>query len=180
MPAEPEKPPHFAEVHAELLAIARNHMRHERRDHTLQATALVNEAWVRLCGHGRFDASDRRQFFAAAAEAMRRILIDHARARATEKRGGADAGQAARRVQSLDALAADLGDESNAEALLALDEAITRLEAEDADAARLVRLRFFAGLSMEDAALVLGASVSTLKREWQIARARLHRDLSQS
>lgn len=175
MPHDRNDSPHFAEVYAELLAVARNRLRSERRDHTLQATALVNEAWVRLCGDGKFDASDRRQFFAAAAEAMRRILIDHARARATDKRGG---GATARRVRSLDALAADLADESNADTLLALDDAITRLEATDPDAARLVRLRFFAGLSVEDTAEVLGISTATVKREWQIARARLYRDLA--
>ncbi|MFN0137355.1 MAG: ECF-type sigma factor [Phycisphaerae bacterium] len=174
MPNESSPSPRFAEVYAELLAIARNRLRSERRDHTLQATALVNEAWLRLCGAGAFDPSDRRQFFSAAAEAMRRILIDHARARATDKRGGGDA----RRVQSLDAVAADLSDESNADALLALDEAITRLDAIDPQAGKLVRLRFFAGLSVEDTAEVLGISTATVKREWQIARARLYRDLS--
>ncbi|MFK7962017.1 MAG: ECF-type sigma factor [Phycisphaerales bacterium] len=153
-------------VYDQLRAIAQARMNAERPGHTLQATGLVNEACVRLLGSTgqRFD--DRSHFFRAAAEAMRRVLIDHARGRAAEKRGG----PGARRI-SIDVL--DLAAESDPQAILDLDEAIECLRGEDAQAGEVVRLRFFAGLSVADTAAVLSVSERTVARDWAFARARL-------
>jgi RNA polymerase sigma factor (TIGR02999 family) len=161
-------------VYEQLRAIACARMAGERRDHTLQATALVHEAYLRLFKNDGDGAlwSSRAHFFAAAAEAMRRILIEHARSRGRVKRGGDGRGRAARR-QPINLL--DLASENDPDEILMLDEAIQRLEREDPDAAQVVRLRFFAGLSIDDTARVLGVSPSTVDREWAYARAKLHR-----
>ncbi len=157
-----------AAVYAQLRAIAQRQMQGERRGHTLTATALVNEAYLKL---GSIAAGNRAAFYHAAAGAMRRILIDHARARGADKRGGS--------WQRLEAVAgvADLASGANPEDLLALDEAVLRLEKEDPDAAAVVRLRFYAGLSGEQAAQVLGVSARQVDREWAFARAFLIKEL---
>lgn len=153
-------------VYADLRAAARAQLRHERPDHTLRATALVHEAYLRLVG-GNYPAwNDRQHFFRAAAEAMRRILVEHARSRARVKRGGNPV-----RTTLSDVMVAV--DENPAE-VLALDDAIRRLEEQDPTAADVVRLRFFAGLSVEETGRVLDMSERTVKREWAFARAWLH------
>lgn len=166
--------PHASEallplVYEELRRLAAVRMSAEREDHTLQATALVHEAYLRLVGDRDVRWSNRAHFFAAAAEAMRRILIDHARAKLGPRRGG---GLGKLPLDVVDLAAAD-----NPEQILALDEAISRLEKEDADAARVVRLRFYAGLSNDEVAKAMETSVSTIKREWSFARAFLFRVL---
>jgi RNA polymerase sigma factor (TIGR02999 family) len=158
-------------VYGELRKLAAVRMNAEREDHTLQATALVHEAYLRLVGPRDLRWSNRAHFFAAAAEAMRRILIEHARAKQGPRRGG---GRGKLPLDVVDLAAAD-----DPEQILALDEAISRLEQEDADAARVVRLRFYAGLSIDEAAKALDTSVSTIKREWAFARAFLFRALEE-
>lgn len=160
----------FAQVYEELRAIADRQMRGERRNHTLGATALVHEVYVRLLGRDALPLPDRAGFFHAAAEAMRRILIEHARGRGRIKRGGG------RRRVSLDVV--DLTSEEQAGEILAVDEAIRRLEQEDGDAAEVVRLRFFGGLSVDEVASVLDRSPRTVAREWAYARAWLYRALA--
>ncbi len=156
-------------VYAELRAMAAAHLRNERAGHSLQATALVHEAYLRLAGDELPAWSNRAHFFHAAAEAMRRILIEHARSRGRAKRGG-------KRVQvSLAGL--DLAADHDPEEILALDDAICRLERQDPTAAEVVRLRFFAGLSVEETARALDLSERTVKREWAFARAWLYRVL---
>jgi RNA polymerase sigma factor (TIGR02999 family) len=150
-------------VYDELRMIARARLRHERQGHTLQPTALVHEAYIRLLSGDAPPWNDRIHFFRAAAEAMRRILIDHARKKGRIKRGGG-------RFQ------VTLGDVATGqgiplEDLLALDDAIQRLEGQDPRMAEIVRLRFFAGLSVEETAKALEVSERTVKREWAVARA---------
>jgi RNA polymerase sigma factor (TIGR02999 family) len=157
-------------VYDELKRIARRRMHGERTGHTLQATALVHEAWLRLAGGEDVAWASRAHFYAAAAEAMRRILVEHARGRERIKRGGG------LRRQPLSV--ADLAAEADSGEILALDEAIGRLEQEDARAARIVRLRFYAGLSVDETAAALGLSRRTVLREWAFARAWLYRSLA--
>jgi RNA polymerase sigma factor (TIGR02999 family) len=155
----------YQRVYDELRGIAGSRMRAERAGHTLQATALVHEVWLRLVDHQNTDWRDRAHFFGAAGEAMRRILIDHARRAAADKRGGN------RERVTLGALEAAV--EVEPEEALALAEALTRLEQHDPRAAEVTRLRFFAGLSVEDTARALGVTPRTVHREWTYARARL-------
>jgi RNA polymerase sigma factor (TIGR02999 family) len=155
----------FELVYAELHGIAGGRMHGERAAHTLQATALVHEAWLRLVDHRNADWRDRGHFFAAASEAMRRILIDYARRAGADKRGGD------RERVTLGALESEV-EVAPAEAV-ALAEALVRLEQHDPRAAEVTRLRFFAGLSVEDTARALGVTVRTVLREWTYARARL-------
>lgn len=152
-------------VYDELRVIARARMREERAGHTLDATALVHEAYMKLVGNEGPGWRCRAQFFHTAAEAMRRILIDHARKRNSLKRGGGKRGLA------LDV--ADLGADDSVEELLAVDDALERLEREDARAAEVVRLRYFAGLSVEETAAMLETSDRTVMRDWAYARARM-------
>ncbi|MBE7496557.1 MAG: sigma-70 family RNA polymerase sigma factor [Verrucomicrobiaceae bacterium] len=152
-------------VYAELRQLARAKMAHEQPGHTLQATALVHEAWLRL-GDQRFE--NRAHFFAAAAEAMRRILIDRARRRQAAKHG---AGAEHVDVHQIE-IAAPAGKDDD---LLALHDALTALEAHDARKADLVKLRYFTGLSFEEAAEILQVSIPTAKRDWTYARAWLYR-----
>ena len=160
-------------VYQQLHAIAMQRMAGERQDHTLQATALVHEAYLKLVGDRvDFKWLGRGAFFKAAAEAMRRILIDHARTRGRVKRGDG----AARRVP-LSIL--DLAVDSDSEEILALDEAICRLDGEDPEVASVVRLRFFAGLAVDDTAAALGISPRQADRHWAYARAWLFRRLGQ-
>jgi RNA polymerase sigma factor (TIGR02999 family) len=161
----------FRLVYAELRSLARRRMAEERAGHTLQATALVHEAYLKLMGaEGAAPWSDRRQFFFAAAEAMRQILIDHARARSGLKRGGG------RKRVPLSVV--DLAADDQIPEILALDDAVSRLEQESPDVAAVVRLRFYAGLNVEETAEALGVSPRTVKREWTYARARLFRELA--
>lgn len=162
----------LALVYDQLRVIARQRMAGERSSHTLQATALVHEAYVRLLGREGVRWTGRGHFFLAAAEAMRRILVDHARARNADKRQGG------RRV-ALDIInVADAAVDTDPAAVLALDDAIARLERLDPDTAAVVRLRFYAGLSVESVAEALGISPRTVKREWAFARAWLRSALT--
>ena len=169
--------PHAAEqllplVYDELRQLAAAKLSQEKPGQTLQATALVHEAYVRLVDADKAQAwNSRGHFFAAAAEAMRRILVDKARRRRRHKHGG---GQPRADID-LANLAAPMPDQD----LLTLDEAMTRLAEEHPLRAQLVRLRFYAGLSNEDAAQVLGISATTAKRYWRFARAWLHREVRQ-
>lgn len=157
----------FPVVYDELRKLAAAHMANEPAGHTLDATALVHEAYLRLGGQ---PFQSRGQFFAAAAEAMRRILIDHARAKHADKRGG----EAHRVAVDADGLP---GREEPGFDLLALDEALTRLAAADPQAAALVNLRYFAGLTIPQAADALGVSPRSADRLWAFAKAWLYRDL---
>ena len=147
-------------VHAELQRLARSYMRRERGDHTLEPMALVHEAYVRLIGGASIPLSSRAHFFFAATEAMRRILIDHARARGGPKRGGG------RRRVPLSSVLDLAAAEEDLPQILALDEAVSRLEQVSATVAAVVRLRFYAGLSVEETAVAMGVSPRTVKREW--------------
>jgi RNA polymerase sigma factor (TIGR02999 family) len=157
-------------VYGELHRLARAKLRGERPDHTLQATALVNEAYVRLVGQTRMRWQNRAQFFGTAAQFMRRILVDHARDRLAVKRGSG-----APRVELDEAILAT--DERGID-LLALDAALERLEQLDARQSQLVVLRFFGGLTIDEAAAVLEISPATAKREWVTARIWLRRELA--
>lgn len=155
-------------VYDQLRAIARERMGEERAGHTLQSTALVHEAFARLQGAGvRWES--KGAFFAAAAEAMRRVLIDHARKRGAGKRGGGE-----RVLQGIGGVA-DLASEENLEEIVTLDAAIVRLGEEDSEAAAIVRLRFYAGLSVDETAEALDISPRTVDRGWKFARAWLWR-----
>lgn len=160
-------------VYEELLRIARSRMLGERAGHTLQATALVSEAFLRLVGPGgaQIEWNNRAHFFHAAAEAMRRILIEHARSRGRIKRGRG------RGRLALDEIDTAMTPGDCEDEIVALDAAICRLEAQDARAGLIVRLRYFAGLSVEDTAAALSLSPRTVKREWQFARAWLFEQL---
>jgi RNA polymerase sigma-70 factor (ECF subfamily) len=154
-------------VYQELREIARRHMRREGPGHTLQPTALVSEAYLRLFGN-KIDWQNRAQFFGVAARTMRRILVDHARNRRTRKRSGG------KRIE-LDQVA--LVAPEQVENVLALDEALERLATRDARQAKLVELRFFAGMTIEEAAVSLGVSSRTAKRDWDFAQAWLFREM---
>jgi len=163
-------------VYDELMIVARSHMRGERSDHTLGATGLVNESYLRLfkaAGSDETPASfeHRHAFYKAAATAMRRILIDHARARVAAKRGGGQRRSAIGGSVSLDVLEASA--QADPADLLSLDDALCRLEEEDDRAGAVVRLRFYGGRSVEEIADLLGVSSRTVKRDWEFARARL-------
>ncbi|HEX7029372.1 MAG TPA: sigma-70 family RNA polymerase sigma factor [Gammaproteobacteria bacterium] len=160
----------IARVYEELRRMAANRMRMEAAGHTLQPTALVNEACLRLMDSGT-DWQNRRHFFGAAAEAMRRVLVDHARRRDAAKRGGGLHRVTLTNLE-LEGAGADVD-------LLALEEALKQLEAESVRLARLVELRFFAGLSIEEAAAALEVSPATVKRDWSFARAWLLERLDQ-
>ena len=155
-------------VHAELRQIARRQISHERPGHTLQATALINEAYLKLLGQEGFEWHNRAHFFAVCAQIMRHILIDHARAHARDKRGGG-----AIKVSLNDADAAVAGEK--AEHLIALEEALRFLEGVDPQKGRIVELRYFGGLSIEETAEVLNISPRTVRREWQRSKAWLYR-----
>ncbi len=153
-------------VYQQLRSLAEAQLRSERPGHTLQATALVHEAYLRLAGPRKVPWQNKAHFYAAAAEAMRRILIEHARRRAADMRGGPEARRAAVNLASLP----DPTSESESAGFLILDEAITRLGVVDQDAARVVQLRYFVGLSIEEAALTMDVSAPTVKRHWAFAR----------
>jgi len=180
-------------VYQELRSLAQRHLRRERHNHTIQRTALVNEAFVRLVNQQSVDWQSRAHFFALASNLMRRILVDHARARLASKRGGGVS------AVSLDELMAPLDaedaagaghggnipepqhvDEETDEDVAAIDEALTRLALLDARQARVVEMRYFGGLTIEETATALEISDATVKREWTLARAWLKRELSRS
>jgi RNA polymerase sigma-70 factor, ECF subfamily len=158
-------------IYAELKRMARQVFRRERGDHTLQPTAVVHEAYLKLTGGSEASFRDRAHFFAVASQAMRQILVDHARARATAKRGGG-----ATRLELREEAAA--GAPPSFADVLAIDEALSRLAAQDPRHARLVELRFFGGLTVEETAEVLAVSAITVKRDWRLARAFLSRELA--
>src|SRR6516165_9752683 len=174
-----EGDPHAAEkllplVYEELRRLAAQRLAQEKPGQTLQATALVHEAYARLvaggeeaCGERLWDS--RGHFFAAAAEAMRRILIDRAREKRSQKRGGGR--------QKLDIDAVDVATRATPDQLLAIDDALAKLAREDPAAARLVELRYFAGLTVDEAGKALGMSTATAYRHWKYARAWLHSEL---
>jgi len=160
-------------IYAELHRQAVRAMRHENSAHTLQATALVNEAYLRLIDQRRVEWRNRAHFFGVAAQLMRRILVDHARNRQAAKRGG---GARAVTLDDIEAAARE-GWSDDGEEILAVHEALERLATFDADQARLVELRYFAGLTIEETAAALDISPATVKREWAIARGWLKREL---
>lgn len=157
-------------VYDELRSLARAQLRREDPGHTLGSTALVHEAYMRLAAREELGAADRRHFFAIAAQAMRRVLIDHARTRKRKKRG---AGQ---RLHSLDDAAALLADDA-AEELTAIDDALGRLAHASPRAARVVECRFFAGLTLQETADILDVSMKTVQRDWLLARAWLRKEV---
>src|SRR5262245_1038546 len=157
-------------VNAELRRLAAGYMRREKPGHTLQTSALVNEAYLRLIDQQHVSWQNRAHFFGIAAQLMRRILIDHARSHQYAKRGGG-----ALKVSLDEAAAATV---ERAAELLAVDQALEKLTAMDARKGRIVELRFFGGLSLEETAHVLGISSPTVQREWRAAKAWLHRMLT--
>lgn len=162
----------FPMIYEQLKALARSHLRHEAIGHTLQTTAIVHEAYIRLIGSTSLQWASRAEFFRASANAMRKILIDHARRRGRVKRGGD------RRREPLDAV--DLAISSDPDDVEALDAAVTKLAARDVRAGEIVELRFYAGLSVEDTASAMGLSERTVKREWAFARAWLYQELQKT
>jgi RNA polymerase sigma factor (TIGR02999 family) len=159
-------------VYDELHRLAVNYLRRERRQHTLQPTALVNELYLKIFDQQRTNWRNRAQFFGIAAQIMRRILVDHARAHSSTKRGGD------RFCVSLRNVAA-FGAQPDTD-LLALHDALNRLEQIDPTQARIVELRFFAGLTIEETAAVMQTSHATVEREWRIAKAFLKREYTRT
>jgi RNA polymerase sigma factor (TIGR02999 family) len=156
-------------IHSELRKLAASYLRKERPDHTLQPTALVNEAFLKLIDQRAVKWQNRAHFFGIAAQAMRRILVDHARAHAAGKRG-----DGARKLPLEDAIL--IGGSVDID-LLALDEALTRLASIDPQQSRIVELRFFGGLTMEETAEVMHISPATVGREWRMAKAWLYAEI---
>ena len=159
-------------IYDELRSLAANYLRRERPDHTLQPTALVHEAYLRLVDQTRVNWQNRAHFFGVAAQMMRRILIDHARAQKADKRlGKVEKLQLDENIDKAVELDVDL---------IALDEALQQLALTDGKLAKLVELRYFGGLTFEETAEVLGVSVITAKRHWELARSWLYRHLSRT
>ena len=175
-------------MYEELRQLAQRHLRRERSNHTIQKTALVNEAFVRLVGQQSVDWQSRAHFIGLASKLMRRVLVDYARARLADKRGGGVG------VLSLDEMAAPEADEApdttptalqhldahTQEEVSAIDQALVRLEQIDARQAQIVEMRYFGGLTVEQTAEAIGISEATVKREWTLARAWLRRELGKS
>ncbi|MCH7490165.1 MAG: sigma-70 family RNA polymerase sigma factor [Gemmatimonadetes bacterium] len=157
-------------VYDELRTLADRYLRDEPRDHTLQGTALVHEVYIRMVGRNERSCESRAHFFAVAASAMRRILVDHARRRRAAKRGGD------RHKFSLEQVLEP--SDYRYEYLVALDDALTDLASIDEQPARVVELRFFGGLSVDETAEVLGVAPITVKRMWKLARGWLHREIT--
>jgi len=160
----------LSRVYDELRRIAAHRLGQERPDHTLRPTELVHEAYVQLARNERIEWRDRAHFFGSAAETMRRILIDYARRRGRAKRGAG--------VRTIPIDLIDVATEGDPNEILALDHALKQMETMDAQMAQVVKLRFYAGLTVEEVARLLGISTSTVKREWSVARAWLYRTLS--
>ena len=175
-------------MYDELRQLAQRHLRRERSNHTMQKTALVNEAFVRLVGQQSVDWQSRAHFIGLASKLMRRVLVDYARARLADKRGGGVG------VLSLDEMAAPEADEApdttptalqhldahTQEEVSAIDQALVRLEQIDTRQAQIVEMRYFGGLTVEQTAEAIGISEATVKREWTLARAWLRRELGKS
>ncbi len=159
-------------VYDQLRKAAQAGLQGERAGHTLSATALVHEAYLKLVGPREVPWASRAHFYAAAAQAMRHVLLDHAKARAREKRGGSDG---VRPGPAAFASVAELAVSGDSQEIVSFDAALRRLEAESPDAARVVHLRFFAGLSIEQTADAMGISDRTVNRLWTFSRAWLHR-----
>jgi RNA polymerase sigma-70 factor (ECF subfamily) len=158
-------------VYAELRRLAGSYMRKERADHTLQATALVHEAYLKLVEQRSVNWQSRAHFFGVAAQLMRRILVDHARGHTRQKRGGDD-----QKVSLDEAL---IFSEQQADELLAVDDSLNQLAKIDPRQAKVVEMRFFGGLSIEEAAEALQVSPKTVKRDWSVAKAWLYADLKE-
>jgi RNA polymerase sigma factor (TIGR02999 family) len=161
----------FDLLYSELRRLARRHLMNERREHTLQATALVHEAYLRLV-EGHEEWRNRAHFFAVASSAMRRILVDHARAKRAAKRPGS---QQQINLDGVPVLSNEQPDD-----VIAIDRALTRLSEIDPRQARIVELRYFGGLTAEEAAEALDVSVTTVQRDWAVAKAWLHGELAGS
>jgi RNA polymerase sigma-70 factor (ECF subfamily) len=157
-------------LYSELRLLASGYLRRERGDHTLQTTALVHEAYLRLADQTRIRWKNREQFIGVAAQMMRRILVDYSRGHDSQKRGSG--------FEKVFLEEAQIVSQGKAPDVLALDEALTRLAEFDPQQARLVEMRFFGGLSIEEAAAVLGVSRATVKRQWNLSKAWLARELS--
>ena len=157
-------------VYDELRRQAARYLRREQPGHTLQTTALIHEAYVRLVDQHNVQWQNRAHFFGVAAQMMRRILVDHARTKKRAKRGGSDI-----RISLNDGTVAVKGQDLD---VVEVDEALTRLAKIDEQQSRVVELRFFSGLTVEETAEVMGISPATVKREWSMAKAWLHRELS--
>lgn len=167
-------------VYEDLKGLARRHLARERGDHTLQRTALVNEAFIRLAGQRAVEWCNREQFLSLASKIMRRVLVDYARQRDAQRRGNG-----AEKLSLSDTQAALEVDEARASTfgdddvdVLAIDAALNRLEQIDAPQSHIVELRYFGGLTLEETASVAGISVASVKREWAMARAWLRRELA--
>ena len=156
-------------VYQELRNLARRHLQRERGDHTLQPTALVHEAYLRMVDQSRVQWQNRAQFFGIAAQLMRRILVDHARAHVAAKRGGQ-----AERISLEDV---QISPEARAAELVELDAALTELAVVDNRKSRIVELRFFGGLSIDETAEVMGVNSATVRRDWTVAKTWLHHRL---
>ncbi|HRP07645.1 MAG TPA: ECF-type sigma factor [Gemmatimonadales bacterium] len=161
-------------VYDELSGMAHARLRREAPGHTLETAALVHEAWLRLIGQHQVSWHDRHHFFAVASEAMRRILVDHARQRLASKRGAAAVHLP---LESVDDLPGPRGVDLDDSTLLALDEALERLERFNSSGARVVQYRFFAGLSNAEVGEMMGMSERTVRRSWTVAKAWLRREL---
>ena len=157
-------------VYDELRRLAGAYLRRERQEHTLQPTALVNEAYLKLIGQNSIRWQNRAQFYGVAAQLMRRILVDHARAHHASKRGGDRYNVSLKNIGAF-------GAQPDTD-LLALHDVLTRLAEVDAEQSRLVELRFFGGLTIEETAEVMGVSHATVEREWKLAKAWLKRELT--
>ena len=170
----------WPKVYDDLKQLARRQLSRERSDHTLQRTALVNEAFIRLSGQRSIEWLNREQFLSLAAKIMRRVLVDYARQRNAQRRG-----DGAKKLSLADTQAALEVEQAQASAfadddvdMVAIDAALTKLEKIDAPQSRIVELRYFGGLTLEETADVAGISVATVKREWAMARAWLRRELA--
>lgn len=159
-------------VEAELRRLAKTYLRRERPGHTLQTTALVNEAYIKLAGQKRVNWQNRTHFYAIAAQCMRRVLMDYAKARGRVKRGGG-----AQQVELADAM---LMSSAQSEELLALDAALKKLAAEDERKCKVIEMRYFGGYSVEEIAEILNVSETTIERDWRLARAWLRREIGGS
>jgi len=168
-------------VYEDLRRLARRQLASERGDHTLQRTALVNEAFIRLSGQRSVDWLNREQFLSLAAKIMRRVLVDYARKRGAQRRGEGAAHVSLHDTQAaldVDAAQAIASFEDDRVDVVAIDSALSRLETIDAPQSHIVELRYFGGLTLEETAGVVGISLATVKREWAMARAWLRRELA--
>jgi RNA polymerase sigma factor (TIGR02999 family) len=164
-------------VYEELRSLARRHLRHERGSHTLQRTALVHEAFLRIVDQKQVDWESRTQFYGIASQMMRRVLVDHARRRSAAKRGDGAPHVDLAAVLMEEGENSPLPSQETEIDFAAIDDALKRLEALDPQQGRLVELRFFGGLSIKETADIIGVSPATVKREWAIARAWLQREI---